>query len=509
MTKRDLDKKIADKLRGYNEKPPQELFSRIEESLAHAEQTAGLAAKRSGRLSKLLRYGAVAAILVGVVLTALYLGKEIDKESRMANEIPTSTTSPVIRTETEDEPTTSNRQPVTERSEKEFRQIEAQPTTPLISSITCDHMGTESRQSTGITMSETSESAHTGSDKSNASSQRILTDNEYAGIVLLRDDTPSQASSNSGDQRGDDTKLQADNHTGNSATGQGDSGYSTRITNTGDNQTRPNNTGSSAASTLRQRTDAYWNQLIAQDSRNNRKARGGKVSAALYAGNFGTGKGDMLSNDPDKAAASGMLINQSTDNNKSPSSEICGEDGRPVLTPTGPTTRSLELRHKMPLNVGLTLSVPLTEDLALISGVNYSYLYSSSSQSFLSESGRITRELHYIGIPVGLSYTFYRNKHLSIYAQGNGMIEKAVAWRETHHFANSRDNGKEISERSVRGIQLSVNAAAGISYDFNQHIGLYLEPGISYYFSNKYQPASYRTVHPTSFSLRFGIRVGL
>lgn len=503
MTKRDLDRKITDKLRGYNEEPPQELFSRIEESLARAEQAAGLGAKRSGRLSKLLRYGAVAAILLGVVLTALYLGREVNEESRMANEIPASTTSPVIRTETENEPTASNRQPAINEPVQELRLLAVESVAPIIRNA--DKAG---RNSTPIVMSASDESAHTGSDKSNASSQQILTDNEYAGIVLLRDDTTSQAGSNLGNQRGN-TASQAGSHTENSATGQGDSGYSTRAANTGDDQARPNNTGSSAASTLRQRTDAYWNQLIAQDSRNNRKARGGKVSAALYAGNFGTGKGDMRSNDPDKAAASGMLINQSTDNNKSPSSEICGEDGKPILVPTAPNIQSLELQHKMPLNVGLSLALPLTDELSLISGVNYSYLHSSSSQSFLSESGGITRELHYIGIPLGISYTFYRNKHLSIYAQGNGMIEKAVSWRETYHFANSRDNGTEVSERSVKGVQLSVNAAAGISYDFNKHVGLYLEPGISYYFDNKHQPASYRTIHPTSFSLRVGIRVGI
>ena len=102
-----------------------------------------------------------------------------------------------------------------------------------------------------------------------------------------------------------------------------------------------------------------------------------------------------------------------------------------------------------------------------------------------------------------------KNRGFGFYVQGGGMVEKGVAWRETQGFADAGDSGRESTLRRIKGVQFSVSAAAGVSYNFNRHIGLYVEPGVGYYFRQKDQPASYRTVHPTSFSVKVGVRFGL
>ena len=262
----------------------------------------------------------------------------------------------------------------------------------------------------------------------------------------------------------------------------------------------------SAAVELRRNTDAYWERAIAREYGG---APRRKVAGSVYAGNFGTFAGNSVTNDPDRAASAGMLIKQTSDGGMTLQSGLHEENGRPVLAPTGPVTEEVRLQHRMPLNVGLSLSVPLGERLALTTGLNYSYLYSSSEQSFSAGTAHITRELHYIGVPVGLTYTFYRAGGFGFYVQGGGMVEKGVAWRETQGFADAGDSGRESTLRRIKGVQFSVSAAAGVSYNFNRHIGLYVEPGVGYYFRQKDQPASYRTVHPTSFSVKVGVRFGL
>ena len=262
----------------------------------------------------------------------------------------------------------------------------------------------------------------------------------------------------------------------------------------------------SAAAELRRNTDAYWERAIAREYGG---APRRKVAGSVYAGNFGTFAGNSVTNDPDRAASAGMLIKQTSDGGMTLQSGLHEENGRPVLAPTGPVTEEVRLQHRMPLNVGLSLSVPLGERLALTTGLNYSYLYSSSEQSFSAGTAHITRELHYIGVPVGLTYTFYRAGGFGFYVQGGGMVEKGVAWRETQGFADAGDSGRESTLRRIKGVQFSVSAAAGVSYNFNRHIGLYVEPGVGYYFRQKDQPASYRTVHPTSFSVKVGVRFGL
>lgn len=253
----------------------------------------------------------------------------------------------------------------------------------------------------------------------------------------------------------------------------------------------------------------YWDRLIAQEDRTHRSHRGARISGSVYAGNFGATKGNLHSDDPDMAASAGMLVKQTADRGGSLHSGLQEDNGKPVLAPGQPVTQAVDLNHRMPVNAGLTLAIPLNDKLSIRTGLSYSYLYSSSDQAFTAGNVSITRELHYIGIPLSLSYTFFRAGNVDFYIQGGGMAEKAVAWRETKSFTTSEDTAKESTLLKVRGIQFSVNATAGIGYDFNRHIGLYIEPGITYYFAQKNQPANYRTVHPASFAIRIGLKFGI
>lgn len=273
--------------------------------------------------------------------------------------------------------------------------------------------------------------------------------------------------------------------------------------------TRPEARADSGETALAKRTQEYWDKLIAQDNNTIKQGRGKKTAGSLYAGNFGTLKGDLRTDDPDRAASAGMLIKQTADKGSTLYSGLKEDNGRPVLAPGDPVTQGVALHHRMPLNIGLTLAIPINDRLSVRTGLNYSYLYSSSDQAFTSGHIGITRELHYIGVPLALSYTFYRTGDFGFYVQGGGMIEKAVAWRETMNFSTAEDTAQESSLRKVPGVQFSVNAAAGVSYDFSRHIGIYIEPGVTYYFGQKDQPENYRTVHPASFALRIGIKFGI
>ena len=71
MTDKDFDKRIGDALRGYEEEPPRELFQRIEETLA----AAGAAPRKRQRIRHAYGYAVAAALLAGVLVTALYLSR--------------------------------------------------------------------------------------------------------------------------------------------------------------------------------------------------------------------------------------------------------------------------------------------------------------------------------------------------------------------------------------------------------------------------------------------------
>lgn len=262
-----------------------------------------------------------------------------------------------------------------------------------------------------------------------------------------------------------------------------------------------------AAQTLRARTDAYWDRLLAQDNGRNRSRRK-PVSCALYAGNFGTGQANINPSDP-TMAASDLFIHQQDDDGIAVATSLTDENGRPTAPSGLHIPEDISLQHRMPLSVGLSLAVPLTERLTIATGLTYSYLYSSAHQQFASSQVTATRELHYLGIPLGFTYTFYRKGNFNFYIQGYGMVEKAVACRETFRFATQQDRGEEIYPVAVRGVQWSLGVSTGVHYAFTDHIGLYLEPGADYYFRTTTQPENYRTIRPVSFSLRIGLRFGV
>ena len=81
-----------------------------------------------------------------------------------------------------------------------------------------------------------------------------------------------------------------------------------------------------------------------------------------------------------------------------------------------------------------------------------------------------------------------------------------VLLRETIEGLAVKPDGVYGDKLPASGVLWSVGLGAGISYDFVQNFGLYLEPGANYYFPNSNQPRSYRTDNPWSFNVRVGFR---
>ena len=260
-----------------------------------------------------------------------------------------------------------------------------------------------------------------------------------------------------------------------------------------------------------QQPSRYEKRLIAQDTRRTSRqtsARRQGITGSIFGGNFGAGTGDLSTMEQDKVASANMLIKQTFDEAVPCANGLNTEDGFIMPVAESLNTQEAVLNHRMPITLGVSVAFPLNDRLSLTTGLSYSYLYSSSSQSFTSSSSTVTRELHYLGIPLGLTYTFYRTGNFNLYSQGSAMVEKALAWHETYGISTALDHNSESANYHVKGVQISANIAAGVSYSFNPNLALYIEPGVSYYFAQRHQPASYRTVHPVNFSLRVGLRFG-
>ena len=160
------------------------------------------------------------------------------------------------------------------------------------------------------------------------------------------------------------------------------------------------------------------------------------------------------------------------------------------------TYTDVESKHHIPLRLGLSLQYQLNDRLALLSGINYTYLESEFIYP-LHNNLDFNQKLSYLGIPVGISWKIWATDHFNIYLTGGTMIEKCIK--------------ADISEGELNTHpwQFSINAAAGAEYNFTRQFGVYLEPSLGYYFNDGTKLEHYYKEHPLAPSLQFGLRLHL
>ena len=171
--------------------------------------------------------------------------------------------------------------------------------------------------------------------------------------------------------------------------------------------------------------------------------------------------------------------------------ELVFKDGMPYLQRH--KKRIADIDHKQPLNFGISVRKNLAKGFSVESGLTYTYL--ASDVRYEGSSEKISQKLHYIGIPVRANWSFVNTKNFAMYVSAGGAIEKCVY-------------GKIGTEsETVKPVQLSVMGAVGAQYNINDRVGLYVEPGVSYFFDDGSSIQTIRKENPCNFTLQAGIRL--
>ncbi len=155
-------------------------------------------------------------------------------------------------------------------------------------------------------------------------------------------------------------------------------------------------------------------------------------------------------------------------------------------------------KHAFPIRLGIKLSYPLNDRLSLQSGVGYTLLKSDVSYS----SMQIGQQLHYIGVPLGLRYQLWNSGRFSLYGAVGAMLEKCV--KNNSELPSAFTDAALIN--TEKPWQCSLNAALGAEYRLDKAIGIYLEPGVGYFFEDGTSVEHYYTEHPLVPSLEIGLR---
>lgn len=166
-----------------------------------------------------------------------------------------------------------------------------------------------------------------------------------------------------------------------------------------------------------------------------------------------------------------------------------------------------EYKHRQPVRVGLNVAYRLTDRLSVESGVSYTRLSSDMKDGTKNNYSSSSQKLDYIGVPLNVKYRAFGYRRLSVYASAGLLTEKCVSGKTTHEYVISGEKKKhEAEDVAAKPWQLSVNAALGAQLDVLRNVGVYVEPGVSYYFDDRSPLSTIYKEKPLNFNLNLGIR---
>lgn len=157
--------------------------------------------------------------------------------------------------------------------------------------------------------------------------------------------------------------------------------------------------------------------------------------------------------------------------------------------------------HDQPLSLGLTVSLPVSSRLALVTGLAYTRLHAEFTNIMSANSISKEQTLHYVGIPLSAQYHFWRTRWLQAYASAGMQIDKNISAKvATDGSAQTTDLDR---------LQWSAQGAVGVQLNMMPQLSLYAEPGVKYYFDNGSHLQNYFKDKPLEFNLQFGLRLNI
>uniref|UniRef100_UPI0040275638 outer membrane beta-barrel protein n=1 Tax=Prevotella sp. TaxID=59823 RepID=UPI0040275638 len=169
-----------------------------------------------------------------------------------------------------------------------------------------------------------------------------------------------------------------------------------------------------------------------------------------------------------------------------------------------------EYDHHLPIRIGLSVAYALTDRLSISSGLTYTRL-SSDIKDASRESKYIGEQrLHYVGIPLNVSYKVASFRWLGLYGTAGVLAEKCVSGTTDEGYVeNNTMKYTNTQDISSKPLQMSVNAGVGIQFDIIDNVGIYAEPGLSYYFDDGSALQTIYKEKPLNFNLNVGVRFKL
>ena len=254
---------------------------------------------------------------------------------------------------------------------------------------------------------------------------------------------------------------------------------------------------------VRQKEEAKWAAIMAEEQAER------KHSARRFSAGFSvTGAGTASSSE--RQLTNAIMGANPLESNVNYADWVDGgfRNGESLVVYNQPEVET-KYSHKLPVKFGVSFRYGFNERLGIESGLTYTLLNSTFTTAAGTANGNTTgkQTLHYIGIPLNVTYNIIGSKLFNVYASAGGAMEKAVGgYFETTGHVDGKRSETNRNSLKPKELQWSLNASAGAQVNVMNQLGLYVEPGISYRIPSGSHVRSIYTDKKLDFSIGFGIR---
>lgn len=254
---------------------------------------------------------------------------------------------------------------------------------------------------------------------------------------------------------------------------------------------------------VRQKEEAKWAAIMAEEQAER------KHSARRFSAGFSvTGAGTASSSE--RQLTNAIMGANPLESNVNYADWVDGgfRNGESLVVYNQPEVET-KYSHKLPVKFGVSFRYGFNERLGIESGLTYTLLNSTFTTAAGTANGNTTgkQTLHYIGIPLNVTYNIIGSKLFNVYASAGGAMEKAVGgYFETTGHVDGKRSETNRNSLKPKELQWSLNASAGAQVNVMNQLGLFVEPGISYRIPSGSHVRSIYTDKKLDFSIGFGIR---
>lgn len=157
-----------------------------------------------------------------------------------------------------------------------------------------------------------------------------------------------------------------------------------------------------------------------------------------------------------------------------------------------------EEQHDKPITFSLSLTKSLNDKWSIETGLQYSLLNSRFTQKSGSYVTVSNQTIHYLGLPLKLSYRMADYQRLSFYQSAGVTVHIPV-------YGKMEINGdyRHVSPSP----QWAVSVGLGAQYELTPHVNLFVEPTVNWFISSGDDTCTIWTERPLMVTSPFGIRI--